>query len=144
MISQTLTNYFAVAVGSMLGGMLRYGLSTSVLGRIAVPFPAATFLINISGSFALGFVLTFAATHAGVIGPHVRLAVAVGFLGAYTTFSTFEHENLRLFEDGYFITALLNVVLSVVIGFAAVWGGSRLAHKVTRHAAPTEGFVNRR
>ncbi len=128
-MSQTLANYFAVAVGSMLGGMLRYGLSTSALARVAVPFPVATFLINISGSFALGFFLTFAATHVGVVGPHVRLAIAVGFLGAYTTFSTFEYETLRLAEEHSFQLALLNVLLSVVVGFAAVWGGAMLARQ---------------
>jgi NAD/NADP transhydrogenase beta subunit len=60
----------------------------------------------------------------------VRLAVAVGFVGAYTTFSTFEYETARLIEEGHFIPALLNVLLSVVVGFVAVWGGIIAARKL--------------
>jgi hypothetical protein len=82
----------------------------------------------VTGSFALGFFLTLA-TERAQFGPHLRLAIAVGFLGAYTTFSTFEYETLRLSEERGFALALLNVILSVVVGFAAVWGGMALARR---------------
>jgi CrcB protein len=132
----------AVAVGSALGGMLRYFLgSTILLSRTATPFPAATFVINVTGSFILGFFLTLA-TERLHLSAHLRLAVAVGFVGAYTTFSTFEYETLRLAEEHGLRLALLNVVLSVVVGFVAVWGGARLARVV--EAAPVSGHAEYR
>jgi CrcB protein len=103
-------------------------LGGTILSRVAPPFPVATFVINVTGSFVLGFFLTLA-TERAPFSPHLRLAVAVGFVGAYTTFSTFEYETLRLAEERGFVLALLNVVLSVAVGFAAVWGGVALAHR---------------
>ena len=134
---ETLTKYLAVAAGSAAGGMLRYFLgSTALLARTAAPFPTATFVINVTGSFAVGFFLTLA-TERMHMSAHLRLAVAVGFVGAYTTFSTFEYETLRLAEEHGFHLALLNVFLSVVVGFAAVWGGALLARELrpAPHAA---------
>jgi CrcB protein len=133
---ETLTKYLAVAAGSALGGMLRYFLGGTILARTAAPFPTATFVINVTGSFVVGFFLTLA-TERLHLNAHLRLAVAVGFVGAYTTFSTFEYETLRLAEEHGFPLALLNVLLSVVVGFAAVWGGVRLA----REFAPASGHA---
>jgi CrcB protein len=124
-----LTRYLAVAAGGALGAMTRYYLGGSVLSRTAAPFPTATFIINVTGSFIIGFFLTLA-TERIPINPHWRLAVAVGFVGAYTTFSTFEYETAKLIEDRDFIYAFLNVVLSFVVGFAAVWAGIFVARKV--------------
>jgi CrcB protein len=123
----TLTKYLAVAAGGALGAVARYFLGGTILSRVASPFPTATFVINVTGSFILGFFLTVAAERAH-FSPHLRLAVAVGFVGAYTTFSTFEYETLRLTEERGLMLAMLNVTLSVVVGFAAVWGGMALAH----------------
>ncbi|MCA1816541.1 MAG: fluoride efflux transporter CrcB [Acidobacteria bacterium] len=125
----TLTNYLAVALGGAAGAMLRFYLGGSALSRAAAPFPTATFVINVTGSFVLGFFLTMA-TERMNISPHVRLAVAVGFVGAYTTFSTFEYETARLVEDRDFVRALLNVLLSFAVGFAAVWLGIFAARRV--------------
>jgi CrcB protein len=126
-IVDTLTKYLAVAAGGALGAVARYFLGGTVLSRVASPFPTATFVINVTGSFILGFFLTLV-TERAHFSPHVRLAVAVGFVGAYTTFSTFEYETLRLAEERGMTLALLNVVLSVAVGFAAVWGGMVAAH----------------
>ncbi|HEV2880597.1 MAG TPA: fluoride efflux transporter CrcB [Pyrinomonadaceae bacterium] len=134
----TLTKYLAVAAGSALGGMLRYALGSTILSRTAAPFPAATFVINVTGSFIVGFFLTLA-TERLQMSAHLRLAVAVGFVGAYTTFSTFEYETLRLAEERHVQLALLNVFLSVVVGFAAVWGGAWLARKFEPTAAHAHG-----
>lgn len=123
----TLTKYLAVAGGGALGAAARYFLGGTVLARVGAPFPFATFVINVSGSFVLGFFLTLAAERAD-FSPHLRLAVAVGFLGAYTTFSTFEYETLRLAQERAMLVAMLNVILSVTVGFAAVWGGMLTAH----------------
>jgi CrcB protein len=126
---ETLTKYLAVAAGGALGAMLRYYLGGTVLARAGLPFPTATFVINVTGSFLVGLFLTLA-TERLHLSPYWRLAVAVGFVGAYTTFSTFEYETARLVEDGDFLRALLNVLLSVVLGFAAVWAGIITARKV--------------
>ena len=135
---ETLTNYLAVAAGGALGAMLRYFIGGTVFARTLTPFPLATFIINVTGSFIVGFFLTLA-TERMQLSPQLRLAVAVGFVGAYTTFSTFEYETIRLLEEGRFIHAVLNVILSVGVGFIAVWGGIALARKleqvpVTSHA----------
>lgn len=119
---ETLTKYLAVAAGGALGAVLRYYLGGTMLGRTAAPFPTATFVINVTGSFILGLFLTLA-TERFNVSPHLRLAVAVGFVGAYTTFSTFEYETAKLIEDGDVTRALLNVVLSFVVGLLAVWLG---------------------
>lgn len=151
----TLTKYLAVAAGGAVGAMLRYYLTLSGLSRTAQPFPTATFVINITGSFIIGFFLTLV-TERMPINPHVRLAVAVGFVGAYTTFSTFEYETARLVEGKDFVYGLLYVVLSFAVGFAAVWAGILLAREiehmpVTSHIAeeqlwqgPERGDVEQR
>lgn len=126
----TLTKYLAVAAGGALGAMFRYFLN-SLLARTAAPFPTATFLINVTGSFVIGFFLTLAAERVS-FGPHLRLAVAVGFVGAYTTFSTFEWETAMLAEERRYLLAALNVVLSFVVGYAAVWAGIVAARQILR------------
>jgi CrcB protein len=127
----TFSKYLAVAVGSALGGMARYFVANTWLGQFAAPFPAATFFINISGSFILGFFATLAAEKLN-LSPHLQLAVAVGFLGAYTTFSTFEYETARLLAAREVARAALYVVLSVLVGFAAAQAGIALARMWAR------------
>ncbi len=126
---ETLTKYLAVAAGGALGAMLRYYLGGSLLARTAAPFPTATFVINVTGSFILGFFLTIVTERMNV-SPHLRLAIAVGFVGAYTTFSTFEYETAKLIEEKFLLQAFLNVVLSFTIGFAAVWLGMFAARRL--------------
>ncbi|MBV9209348.1 MAG: fluoride efflux transporter CrcB [Acidobacteria bacterium] len=126
---ETLTKYFAVAAGGAVGAMLRYYLGGTLLARTGAPFPTATFVINITGSFILGFFLTIV-TERIYVSPHLRLAIAVGFVGAYTTFSTFEYETARLVEEKFMLQAFLYVVLSFAVGFAAVWGGIFAARKL--------------
>lgn len=138
----TLTKYLAVAGGGAIGAMLRYYLTLSGLGRTAQPFPTATFVINITGSFVIGFFLTLV-TERVPINPHVRLAIAVGFIGAYTTFSTFEYETARLLEGRDFLYGLLYVVLSFAVGFCAVWAGIILARQVERRPL-TSHSINRK
>lgn len=137
----TLTSYLAVAAGGALGAALRYYIGGTVFARTLTPFPLATFVINVTGSFVIGFFLTLATERLSV-SPHLRLAVAVGFVGAYTTFSTFEYETIRLIEEGQLIHAVLNVVLSVTVGFVAVWGGIALARKLERVQATSHALYD--
>jgi CrcB protein len=121
--------YLAVGLGGAVGAIARFYIGSTSVGNKGAPFPTATFIINISGSFIIGFFLTLA-TEKIPLSPYVRLAVAVGFVGAYTTFSTFEYETARLVEQGNLLYAFLNVLLSFVIGLAAVFSGIFLARKV--------------
>jgi len=111
-----------VALGGAAGAMARFWLGEYVGERMGTRFPYGTFLINISGSFIVGLIITLLAerTHWN---SNLRYLIPIGFVGAYTTFSTFEYETLRAIQDGQVFVAILNVVLSVVVGFLAVWGG---------------------
>ena len=115
-----------VGAGGFLGAIARYAVGGWISSRYRGQFPVATFVINVTGSFVLGLFLTFA-TERFALDPRWRLFVAVGFVGAYTTFSTFEYESERLLAAGGFWLAGANLVGSVVVGFLAVWLGSRLA-----------------
>ncbi len=86
-------------------------------------FPYGTFLINVSGSFLIGLVMTIL-TERTHLSPTYRYLIPIGFIGGYTTFSTFEYETLRTIQDGQFTIGLLNIVLSVLVGFLMVWTGS--------------------
>src|SRR5579884_2974367 len=94
--------------------------------RYGGPFPLGTFVINISGSFLIGLLMTML-TERLQPHPYWRLLLVVGFLGGYTTFSSFEYETLQAARDGSKWLALLNVVGSVVVGYVAVWLGMLLA-----------------
>jgi CrcB protein len=121
-----MSRVLAVAAGGSLGAVARYALSLAVARVWSHEFPLATLLINVSGCFILGFFSTFAADRLPVA-PIWRLFVATGFVGAYTTFSTFEYETARLTETGTLLWAAVNVVTSVVAGFIAVRLGVALA-----------------
>lgn len=119
-----MTKYVMVGVGGFLGAIARYALGAYIGGRYGVRFPLGTFIINVSGSFLLGVILTLLARTAA--STYWTYLIAIGFIGAYTTFSTFEYETLRAIQDGQMMTGLLNVALSVIIGFIAVWIGVEL------------------
>jgi CrcB protein len=119
-------NFLVVGLGGFLGAMARYGVSLAVASFWTRDLPLATFLINISGSFVLGFFTTMAAERV-VIAPEWRLLVGTGFVGAYTTFLTFEYETQRLVELGAKGWALANVLASVTAGFLAVRLGMSLS-----------------
>jgi CrcB protein len=115
--------YVLVGIGGFLGSNARYVIGRLVGNLVEARFPLATFLINISGSFILGIVGWVVSQRLVPNGDHWRLAVGIGFIGAYTTFSTFEYETHALLEDGLWLTALTNIVLSLFIGLVAVRAG---------------------
>jgi fluoride exporter len=112
--------YLLVGIGSFVGGNARFILARWVGGMIDARFPLGTFLINVSGSFVLGLIGGLIAQRAIPNADAVRLALGVGFCGGFTTFSTFEFETNALLEDGVWLTAVMNVVLSLVAGLVAV------------------------
>ncbi|MCX6538355.1 MAG: fluoride efflux transporter CrcB [Acidobacteria bacterium] len=112
--------YLLVGVGGFLGANARYVTAKWVGTWVDAGFPLGTFLINMSGSFLLGLLGGLLAARLVPHGDDVRLALGVGFLGAFTTFSTFEFETHALFEDGVWLTALSNIFLSLFLGLLAV------------------------
>lgn len=113
-----------IALGGALGALARYGLDGAVSRRVP-GFPLGTLLINVSGSFLLGLLLALFADRLPVP-PWLRSTVAVGFLGAYTTFSTWSFDTYRLLESGSWGPAAANVVLSAGAGLLAVGLGTAL------------------
>jgi fluoride exporter len=121
--------YVAIAIGGTLGCWARYAQSNLVQAVFGRDFPLATLSINVIGSFLMGFLFILTLERL-MIPPSVRVGVLTGVLGGYTTFSTFEMETLLLAENGEFLKAALYVVLSVVIGFAAAFGGAYIARNL--------------
>jgi len=115
--------FFLVGIGGFLGANARYVTAKWVGTWVDARFPLGTFLINMSGSFLLGLLGGLLAAKLVPRGDDVRLALGVGFLGAFTTFSTFEFETHALFEDGVWLTALTNIFLSLFLGLLAVRAG---------------------
>ena len=110
-----------VGAGGFLGAIARFLVGAWIVSRYQGLFPWATFAINVTGSFLLGLIMTL--FQARVLGDQWRLFAAVGFVGAYTTFSTYEFESARL---GSSWQALGNLIGSVIAGYLAVWLGIRL------------------
>lgn len=114
--------YLVIGLGGFLGANTRYLVAGWAAQRFGAIFPYGTFIINISGSFILGFFLAFLRDRA-FIHPHYRLFFATGFLGAYTTFSTFSYESLQLLQDGSILLGFTNVLGSVIAGLIGVFVG---------------------
>lgn len=122
-------NMLIIGIGGALGAVSRYGIALWVGQRWGRGFPLGTFVINVSGSFLIGLLMTLLAERFSV-NPQWRLLLVVGFLGAYTTFSTFEYETGALLKNGEWVFAMLNVVLSVVAGFIALKLGEMFAKAI--------------
>jgi CrcB protein len=119
-------NVLVIGIGGFVGAVARYGIAVWIGQRWGRSFPLGTFVINVSGSFLIGLLMTLMAERF-TENPQWRLLLVVGFLGAYTTFSTFEYETGALLKDGEWLFAGLNVVLSVIVGFAALKLGEVMA-----------------
>ena len=114
--------YFMVGVGGCLGSILRFWLGSYIGNKMGSRFPYGTFVINITGSFLVGLVFALL-TVKTQWSPNWRYLIPIGFIGGYTTFSSFEYETLRTMQGGQIGLGLLYVAASVVVGFVAVWGG---------------------
>jgi fluoride exporter len=118
-----MSRYLLVGAGGFAGAVARYAIGVWIGSLWRKPFPLGTFVINVSGCFLLGAFLAFAAERAA-IDETWRLLIATGFLGAYTTFSTFEYETFALARGGGLGWAALNVAASVVVGYLAIRVGT--------------------
>jgi fluoride exporter len=121
-----LQKYLFIAFGGALGSMTRYWVGSTISSRMGTKFPYGTFVINITACVIIGFSLTFLAKRAD-LNPAWRFLVPVGFVGAYSTFSTYEWETLSTIRSGAFLLATFYAVSSLILGLAAVWGGAMIA-----------------
>src|SRR6478609_5870995 len=112
-------------LGGGVGSLARYVAGTLITSSFASLFPLGTMVVNVTGSFLIGLLMTLLSER--LPHPHWRLLLVVGFLGGYTTFSSFEWETFSAVRGGGFWIGLANVTGSVTLGYAAVWLGATLA-----------------
>ena len=120
--------YALVLIGGGTGALARYVAASAIMTRFGGKFPLGTLTINVTGSFLIGFLMTML-TERFQLDPQWRLLLVVGFLGGYTTFSSFEWETFTSVRDGALWAGMLNIVSSVVLGYMAVWLGVMLARR---------------
>ncbi|WP_221039748.1 fluoride efflux transporter CrcB [Gelria sp. Kuro-4] len=118
-----------IALGGSLGALARYFLSLWIQNLFGDGFPIGTLVINVSGAFVLGFVYVLSLESS--LNPVWRNGLTVGFLGAFTTFSTFALETFLLIQEGLFLNATLNVIITVILGLLGAFFGGVLAKFVS-------------
>jgi CrcB protein len=121
--------YIYIAAGGMLGAMSRFGIENIQLWDFQKNFPVNTLFVNLTGSFFLMFFLTIA-FEALELDADIRLGIATGFLGAFTTFSTLCIETVSLMTTGEYFTAITYIVISAVLGLAIAYLGVISARKI--------------
>jgi fluoride exporter len=120
-----LATYVWIALGSALGGVARYACSSVIAQWVGETFPWGTLLVNVSGSFIIGFFATLTGPDGRLmVAPDARLFVTVGVCGGYTTFSSFSLQTLALIREGDIPRAGFNVAASVVLCLLSVWLGA--------------------
>jgi fluoride exporter len=124
-----LQKYLFIAFGGALGSITRYWVGVTVTGRLGTKFPYGTFVINLTACFVIGLSLTLLSRRAD-LNPAWRFLIPVGFIGAYSTFSTYEWETLSTLRSGAFLLAALYAFGSLVLGLASVWVGSIVAEVI--------------
>lgn len=119
----------SIAIGGAFGAVARYLINVSPLNAVFDKFPLPTFVINVTGSFLIGFLMIlFADKYSS--NENLRMAIIVGFLGAFTTFSTFEMEMFGLVREKQLVTAFVYLALSILVGFIGVVAGVSLGRRV--------------
>jgi fluoride exporter len=120
--------YIFIATGGIIGSLLRYYIKNMYIQNYHQKFPFTTMFVNITGSFLLAFLLSLFLGSVK-IDPKLQLALTVGFLGSYTTFSTFCKDTMNLITDKRYGLAVLNLSVSTILGFMAVYFGVFVANK---------------
>lgn len=118
--------YLLIAAGGALGSVARYWVGANVGTRLGIRFPYGTLVVNLTACLIIGFSLTWLGERLE-LSPAWRFLIPVGFVGAYSTFSTFEWETLETLRSGAYWLAALYTAGSVILGLAAVWAGAALA-----------------
>jgi CrcB protein len=125
-----LQKYLFIAIGGALGSIARYWVGSTIAGRMGIRFPYGTLVVNITACLIIGFSLTYMGRRAD-LNPAWRFLIPIGFIGAYSTFSTYEWETLSTMRSGAFVLAALYAGGSFILGLIAVWGGSWLAEVIS-------------
>jgi CrcB protein len=125
-----LQKYLFIALGGALGSIARYLVGTSVSNRMGTRFPFGTLIINISACLIIGLSLEFLNRHTNV-NPALRYLIPIGFVGAYSTFSTFEWEIFSNLNSGAFWIAIVYVASSLIFGLIAVALGAALGRAIS-------------
>lgn len=125
-VADSLQRGLWIAAGAVLGANARYWLGLWAAARLGVGMPYGTLLANVTGCLALGFVATLATGRIG-LSQEARLFLSVGFLGSYTTFSSYAVETLSLTQGSGWPRALVNVLANNLLGVLAAWAGAALA-----------------
>ena len=119
--------YLVVMIGAAAGGLARYAIGTAIMQRFGGRFPLGTLVVNVTGCFLIGVLMTMFADRPAAH-PNWRLLLVTGVLGGYTTFSSFGWETYQALRDNA-LAGLANVALSVILGLLAVWCGALLARR---------------
>ena len=117
--------YLVVLAGAGIGGLARYVAGAWIMAKYGGRFPLGTLVINVTGSFLIGVLMTLL-TERFEPHPNWRLFLVVGILGGYTTFSSFEYESFQAFRDGARLMGMLYIAGSVLLGYVSVWLGTIL------------------
>ena len=125
-----MNNLLAIAIGGILGCWARYGVSVGIQALVGKEFPYATLLINVLGSFLIGFLFIVTLERTSDVSASLRLGILVGGIGGFTTFSTFAMEALLLAEEGRVARAITYVTLSVFLGLSAAFIGATLGRRL--------------
>jgi fluoride exporter len=125
-----LQKYLMIAIGGALGSIARYWVGSAVANRMGTRFPYGTFVINLTACLVIGFSMTFFSKRADW-NPAWRFLIPIGFIGAYSTFSTYEWETLSTIRSGAFFLAALYAVSSLILGLVATWGGAMIAESIS-------------
>lgn len=118
-------NCLFVMIGGAVGALMRYGVARLCAGVTVLSMPIGTFLVNIAGCFLLGLLTGYGEMHSGT-SRGLLLMLTVGVCGAFTTFSTFSGETIKMMESGHQFAALLYVSASIIVGFLLFWAGKCL------------------
>lgn len=128
-VSKDMETFLLISLGAMFGANLRYWVGVWAAGRLGTSFPYGNLIINITGSFILGFFMTLAVDRL-LLDPRWRIFFAVGFLGSYTTFSSYTFESLSLIMENQWLPGLFNLFGSAFLGGVAVFLGILAARAI--------------
>ena len=123
-------NNIIIFFGAGIGGVLRFWIANMLYSNLGYKFAYGTLFVNVTGSFLMGVLFIALLPYLDELGSHLRALLLIGFLGGYTTFSTFSLETIIFFEHGDWIKGLLNIFISIILCIAFTWFGMIIGKKL--------------